>query len=304
MLMFFLGLHPMQLNPNSYILISGFLAVGLKWGVTLSFKDFIYLYDLACVKGESHYFFFTFGSGKKVFSCKPTSSKYWKNQPPLITGEWAAPKMFNMPISLAFGRKPGLTNLFFGSTSFGQKTCSKTFVPSTLNFVAEDSTSLIQASFQEREVELAQHNSSEHCVSGFESDQSDMSAPCSLSIPGHRERRPGKEPKLSGFAKKSRHASQVVLGLGSPNVFASSTLSRPQQVPRAPTPVSSLGENDFTTIIDEHMWGYQSQCLNAMIGIRKAQMARFQAMSREICEKRATIELSENRIKECETELE
>ncbi|CAL9006224.1 unnamed protein product [Prunus brigantina] len=62
MLLFFLGLHPMQLNPNSYLLIFGFLAVGLKWGVSPSFKDFIYLYDLACVKGESHYFFFPSGS--------------------------------------------------------------------------------------------------------------------------------------------------------------------------------------------------------------------------------------------------
>ena len=52
MLLFFLGLHPMQLNPNSYLLISGFLAVGLKWGMSLSFKDFIYLYDLACVRGK------------------------------------------------------------------------------------------------------------------------------------------------------------------------------------------------------------------------------------------------------------
>ncbi|CAL8169969.1 unnamed protein product [Prunus armeniaca] len=33
-------------------------------------------------------------------------------------------------------------------------------------------------------------------------------------------------------------------------------------------------------------------------------MARFQAMSREICEKTATLELSGKRIKECETKLE
>ncbi|CAL8112825.1 unnamed protein product [Prunus armeniaca] len=122
----------------------------------------------------------------------------------------------------------------------------------------EDLASLIQASFQEREVELAQHSSSEDCVSGSKSDQSDMSAPRSLSVLGFREKRSGKELEPSWFAKKSRHASQVVLGLGSPNVSASSTPSRLQQVPRAPTPASSLGKNDFTTMTDEQMWGYQS----------------------------------------------
>ncbi|KAI5318460.1 hypothetical protein L3X38_038168 [Prunus dulcis] len=55
---------------------------------------------------------------------------------------------------------------------------------------------------------------------------------------------------------------------------------------------------------DEQMWGYQSQCLNAMVGIHNGQMARFQAMSCEIYEKTATLELSGKRIKECETELE
>ncbi|CAL8167969.1 unnamed protein product [Prunus armeniaca] len=91
----------------------------------------------------------------------------------------------------------------------------------------EDSMSLIQANFQEREAELAQYSNSEDCVSG----------------------RPGKEPEPSGSAKKSRHASQ-------------------------------------------------------MVGIRNTQMTRFQAVSREICEKMGTLELSGNRIKECETELE
>ncbi|CAL8124683.1 unnamed protein product [Prunus armeniaca] len=76
MLLFLLDLHLIQLNPNSYLLIFGFLAFDLKWGVSLSFKDFIYLYDLACVRGESHYFFFTSGHGKKLFTCKPIFTKY------------------------------------------------------------------------------------------------------------------------------------------------------------------------------------------------------------------------------------
>lgn len=34
-----LNLHPMQLNPNSYLLISCMLAVGHKWRVSLGFVD-------------------------------------------------------------------------------------------------------------------------------------------------------------------------------------------------------------------------------------------------------------------------
>ncbi|CAL9012808.1 unnamed protein product [Prunus brigantina] len=44
---------------------------------------------------------------------------------------------------------------------------------------------------------------------------------------------------------------------------------------------------------NEQMWGYPSQCLNTMVGIRNAQLTRFQAMSREICEKMATLKLSQ-----------
>ncbi|KAL6296960.1 hypothetical protein ACE6H2_005102 [Prunus campanulata] len=128
-----------------------------------------------------------------------------------------------------------------------------------------------------------------------------MSAPRSLTVPGRRERRTGKEAEPSASVKKSRHSSQVILGLSSPNVAsASSTPSR--QVPRAPS--SSLSENDFTIITDDQMWSYQSNCLNALAGIRNAQMARFQAMSHEICEKTANLELSGKRIKEYEIELE
>ncbi|KAI5318461.1 hypothetical protein L3X38_038169 [Prunus dulcis] len=71
----------------------------------------------------------------------------------------------------------------------------------------EDSASLIQAIFQEREAELAQRSSSEDCASGSESDQSDMSATRSLLVPGSRERRSEKGPEPSGSAEKSRHAS-------------------------------------------------------------------------------------------------
>lgn len=70
MLLFYLDLHPMQLNPNPYLLIFGFLAIGLKWDVSIGFKDFIYLHDVTCVRGENHYFYFTRGFGKKFFSCK------------------------------------------------------------------------------------------------------------------------------------------------------------------------------------------------------------------------------------------
>lgn len=76
--------------------------------MSLSFKDFIYLHDVACVRGESHYFYFMNGSSKKLFSCKPTSTKYWKNQPLLISGSWPMPEMSHMPISSAFGLKSGI----------------------------------------------------------------------------------------------------------------------------------------------------------------------------------------------------
>lgn len=118
----------------------------------------------------------------------------------------------------------------------------------------KDSASLIWVSFQEKEVELAQHSSFEDCASKSESDHSDMLAPRSLLVPGRKERRSGKEIEPSESAKKSRHASQVVLGLSSPNAAsASSTPSLPQQVPHVPTPTSSLGENDFMAITDKQM---------------------------------------------------
>ncbi|CAL9024428.1 unnamed protein product [Prunus brigantina] len=71
MLLFFLDLHPMQLNPNSYLLISGFLAIGLKWGVSRSFKDFIYLHDLACVRGEITISFLRLGIVKRYLLVSP-----------------------------------------------------------------------------------------------------------------------------------------------------------------------------------------------------------------------------------------
>ncbi|CAL2230942.1 unnamed protein product [Prunus armeniaca] len=264
------GIDPLPLGSDIY---TG-AVIGLKWGVSLIFKDFIYLYDLASVRGESHNFFFTSESGKKVFTCKPTSTKYWKNQPLLITREWVASEMSNMSILFAFALKPVLPSnkrylipedwiawleenlvgqgwditYFLDPVTFIHLSTARrlvTYLPFILvdpnvceiNLFKDicsvnvelcctkDSSSLIQASFQEREAELAQHNSSEDCVFGSESNQSDMSVPRSLSVSGRRERRPGKEPEPSVSAKKSCHASQVVLGLGSPNVSASSTPS-------------------------------------------------------------------------------
>ncbi|CAL8169968.1 unnamed protein product [Prunus armeniaca] len=111
----------------------------------------------------------------------------------------------------------------------------------------EDSTSRIQDSFQEREVELTQHNGSEDCAFESESDQSDMSTPRSLSVPGRRER--------------DREKSLSFPGLRRSPAMLRSTPSRPQQIPRAPTFTSSLGENDLTSMTDEQI---------GMAGIRNA----------------------------------
>ncbi|CAL8112622.1 unnamed protein product [Prunus armeniaca] len=175
-----------------------------------------------------------------LVSLEPTSTKNWKNQPLLITGEWAAPEMSNMPIPLEFGRKPVLPsdkryllsedriawleeNLAGRGWDITRFLDLATLIRLSIAHLfkdicsvdvelccIEDLASLIQASFQEREAELAQHSSSEDCVSGSKSDQSYMSAPRSLSVLGFREKRSGKELEPSGFAKKSRHASQVV----------------------------------------------------------------------------------------------
>ncbi|VVA31156.1 PREDICTED: uncharacterized protein [Prunus dulcis] len=101
---------------------------------------------------------------------------------------------------------------------------------------------------REREAEVARHNSSEVEDNASESEHSDMSAPRSISVPGHREMRSGKKPEQS--VKKYHHAPQVVLGLNSPNAgFTLSTPSRrhTQQdpIPRVPPLASSGGENDF-----------------------------------------------------------
>ncbi|CAL2271071.1 unnamed protein product [Prunus armeniaca] len=114
----------------------------------------------------------------------------------------------------------------------------------------EDSMSLIQANFQEREAELAQYSNSEDCVSG-----------ATLIVgpePGDREKSPS--PPVLRRSPAMLHRSFWV-------------------------------------------WAHPMYLLR-MVGIRNTQMTRFQAVSRQICEKMGTLELSGNRIKECETELE
>ncbi|CAL2240737.1 unnamed protein product [Prunus armeniaca] len=73
-----LNLHHMQLNPNSYLLISGMLTGGLKWGVSLGFLDFFYHHYVATVRHETEYFYLTPRPTHKFFGYKPSSAKDWK----------------------------------------------------------------------------------------------------------------------------------------------------------------------------------------------------------------------------------
>ncbi|CAL9001700.1 unnamed protein product [Prunus brigantina] len=69
-----LNLHPMQLNSNSYLLISDMLAVGLKWGVSLGFLDFFYHQYVATIIHETEYFYLTPQPTRKFFGYKPSDS--------------------------------------------------------------------------------------------------------------------------------------------------------------------------------------------------------------------------------------
>ncbi|CAL8992360.1 unnamed protein product [Prunus brigantina] len=101
-----LNLHHMQLNPNSYLLISGMLAVGLKWEVSLGFLDFFYHYYVTTVRHETEYFYLIPRPTRKFFGYKPSSAKDWNTQPLMITGNWAAPEMSFISIPSSFRLEP------------------------------------------------------------------------------------------------------------------------------------------------------------------------------------------------------
>ena len=62
-----LGLHPFQLNPSSYLLLSAFLTMGWRWGVSLGLIDF-FLYPQLCENWEIRplFPFFTLSQQKSV----------------------------------------------------------------------------------------------------------------------------------------------------------------------------------------------------------------------------------------------
>ncbi|CAL8087027.1 unnamed protein product [Prunus armeniaca] len=101
-----LNLYPMQLNPNSYLLISGMRAIGLKWGVSLGFVDFSYYHYVATIRCETEYFYLIPRPTRKFFGYKPSSTKAWKTQPLMITRNWAAPEMSCISIPSSFGHEP------------------------------------------------------------------------------------------------------------------------------------------------------------------------------------------------------
>ncbi|TQE00992.1 hypothetical protein C1H46_013532 [Malus baccata] len=113
LILFFTNTHPMQLNPNSYLIMSTFLALGLKLGVSLGFRDFLYLFDLTVIKGETSFFNFKPRYRKKFLSLGPSRARDWKNRPLLISGNWKAPELSQLSIPSAFGPKPGIYKFTF-----------------------------------------------------------------------------------------------------------------------------------------------------------------------------------------------
>ncbi|KAM2185680.1 hypothetical protein ACFX1Q_030657 [Malus domestica] len=108
LILFFTNTHPMQLNPNSYLIMSTFLALGLKLGVSLGFRDFLYLFDLTVIKGAANFFNFKPRYHKKFLSLGLSRARDWKNRILLISRNWKAPELSPLSISSAFGHKPGI----------------------------------------------------------------------------------------------------------------------------------------------------------------------------------------------------
>lgn len=106
LILFFTNTHPMQLNPNSYLVMSTLLALGLKLGVSLGFKDFLYLFYLITIKGETSFFNFKPRYRKKFLSLDHSRARDWKNHHLLISRNLKAPELFQLSIPSTFGPKP------------------------------------------------------------------------------------------------------------------------------------------------------------------------------------------------------
>ncbi|XP_061993152.1 uncharacterized protein LOC133711010 [Rosa rugosa] len=86
-----LGLHPMQFNPNSYMLLAGLLVMGKKWEVSLGISDFLFCHRLAHIAETDWFFNFSPRPLRKVFEDRTCSFSGWKSEALMVQGEWAAP---------------------------------------------------------------------------------------------------------------------------------------------------------------------------------------------------------------------
>lgn len=99
-----LGLHPMQLNPNSYLLLAAWLAMGRKWEVPFGIGDFFFCHRLVHIAESDSFFNFCSRPLRGVFGERGNNFSGWKNEPIMVRGEWAAPEIpTNIPKAFSTG---------------------------------------------------------------------------------------------------------------------------------------------------------------------------------------------------------
>ena len=117
------NLHPMQLAPNAFRQIMGFIALSTISNLQLTFEDFWYIYALTKVVGSLGVGRYTLSPRKpySLFQGLPTSDKDWVTKHLyLLSGNWQAPAVdrvaFHMRMTLNHGKIP--TILTFWVLSF------------------------------------------------------------------------------------------------------------------------------------------------------------------------------------------
>ncbi|PRQ22786.1 hypothetical protein RchiOBHm_Chr6g0254061 [Rosa chinensis] len=98
------GLHPMQFNPISYMLLCGLLVMGMKWEVSLGLGDFFYFHRCGRIFEKALFFHFSPRPQRKVFEEKMGNVTGWKNEPLMVLGEWAAPEL-SMDVPKVFSKE-------------------------------------------------------------------------------------------------------------------------------------------------------------------------------------------------------
>ncbi|XP_062021068.1 uncharacterized protein LOC133737550 isoform X2 [Rosa rugosa] len=88
-----LRLHPMQLNPNSYMLLSGLLVMGKGWEASLGLGDFFYFHRSAHIAEMTLYLNFASRPLRKVFDERASNFSNWKTEPLMVLRDWSAPEV-------------------------------------------------------------------------------------------------------------------------------------------------------------------------------------------------------------------